>query len=166
MFGKMKSLNAVESQLFSLVYESYENLLVVTPLGTSKFNIILLAVLKLVLFHQALNPELKKMRNPTFPFKVLYLVSSEVVAIHIAHILDENLSREKLVARHLISCEDFNKSDVEKAHVWVTTPEKWDRFTRLRVHPTEIRTSISPSPAVELNTTRALANYATEAGYS
>nr|CAD7266992.1 unnamed protein product [Timema shepardi] len=31
------------------------------------------------------------------------------------------------------------------------------------VHPTEIRTSISPSSAVELNTTRALANYATEA---
>nr|CAD7426584.1 unnamed protein product [Timema monikensis] len=31
------------------------------------------------------------------------------------------------------------------------------------VHPTEIRTSISPSSAVELNTSRALANYATEA---
>nr|CAD7265620.1 unnamed protein product [Timema shepardi] len=31
------------------------------------------------------------------------------------------------------------------------------------VHPTEIRTSISPSSVVELNTTRALANYATEA---
>nr|CAD7577169.1 unnamed protein product [Timema californicum] len=30
-------------------------------------------------------------------------------------------------------------------------------------HPTEIRTSISPSSAVELNTTSALANYATEA---
>nr|CAD7569772.1 unnamed protein product [Timema californicum] len=31
------------------------------------------------------------------------------------------------------------------------------------VHPTEIRTSISPSSVVELNTTNALANYATEA---
>nr|CAD7596413.1 unnamed protein product [Timema genevievae] len=31
------------------------------------------------------------------------------------------------------------------------------------VHPTEIRTSISSSSAVELNTTSALANYATEA---
>nr|CAD7587454.1 unnamed protein product [Timema genevievae] len=34
------------------------------------------------------------------------------------------------------------------------------------VHPTEILTSISPSSAVELNTTSALANYATEAGVS
>nr|CAD7200483.1 unnamed protein product [Timema douglasi] len=32
------------------------------------------------------------------------------------------------------------------------------------VHPTEIRSSISPSSAVELNTTSALANYAAEAG--
>nr|CAD7257132.1 unnamed protein product [Timema shepardi] len=38
-------------------------------------------------------------------------------------------------------------------HLGKTTP----------VHPTEIRTSISPSSAVELNTTNALANYATEA---
>nr|CAD7576984.1 unnamed protein product [Timema californicum] len=38
-------------------------------------------------------------------------------------------------------------------HLGKTTP----------VHPTEIRTSISPSSAVELNTTSALANYATEA---
>nr|CAD7604622.1 unnamed protein product [Timema genevievae] len=45
-------------------------------------------------------------------------------------------------------------------------------FTRLlrhlenltSVHPTEIRTSISPSSVVWLNTTGALANYATEAG--
>nr|CAD7453578.1 unnamed protein product [Timema tahoe] len=44
----------------------------------------------------------------------------------------------------------------------------WDRFLDTEkpppVHPTEIRTSISPSSAVELNTTGALANYATEAG--
>nr|CAD7392402.1 unnamed protein product [Timema cristinae] len=39
-------------------------------------------------------------------------------------------------------------------HLGKTTP----------VHPTEIRTSISPSSVVELNTTSALANYATEAG--
>ncbi|CAG2059306.1 unnamed protein product [Timema podura] len=31
------------------------------------------------------------------------------------------------------------------------------------VHPTEVRTSISPSSAVELNTTSAIANYVTEA---
>nr|CAD7454400.1 unnamed protein product [Timema tahoe] len=40
------------------------------------------------------------------------------------------------------------------------------RLYLAKLHPTEIRTSISPSSAVELNTTSALANYATEAGTS
>nr|CAD7397936.1 unnamed protein product [Timema poppensis] len=40
----------------------------------------------------------------------------------------------------------------------------YSRLINPDVHPTEIRTSISPSSAVELNTTSALANYATEAG--
>nr|CAD7264528.1 unnamed protein product [Timema shepardi] len=41
---------------------------------------------------------------------------------------------------------------------WKTIEEK-----NPPVHPTEIRTSISPSSAVEINTTSAFANYATEA---
>nr|CAD7568496.1 unnamed protein product [Timema californicum] len=62
-------------------------------------------------------------------------------------------------------------------HLGKTTPSSPDRdsnldlpvlkqssSTRQALHPTEIRTSISPSSAVELNTTSALANYATEAG--
>nr|CAD7204860.1 unnamed protein product [Timema douglasi] len=43
---------------------------------------------------------------------------------------------------------------------WKTIEEKPSPL-----HPTEIRTSISPSLAVELNTTSALANYASEAVY-
>nr|CAD7573799.1 unnamed protein product [Timema californicum] len=63
-------------------------------------------------------------------------------------------------------CQGIRKVELEEVnphlcggrvenHLGKTTP----------VHPTEIRTSISPSSAVERNTTRALANHATEAGY-
>nr|CAD7568188.1 unnamed protein product [Timema californicum] len=41
---------------------------------------------------------------------------------------------------------------------------KWLPILKQSVHLTEIQTSISPSSAVELNTTSALANYATESG--
>nr|CAD7401479.1 unnamed protein product [Timema cristinae] len=44
------------------------------------------------------------------------------------------------------------------------TRDNSDKEKPPSVHPTEIRTSISPSSAVTLNTTSALANYATEAG--
>nr|CAD7438691.1 unnamed protein product [Timema bartmani] len=49
---------------------------------------------------------------------------------------------------------------VGMAHLWFDTVEEKPP----PVHSTEIRTSISPSSVVELNTTSALANYATEAG--
>nr|CAD7576451.1 unnamed protein product [Timema californicum] len=62
---------------------------------------------------------------------------------------------EQLKAYILVStvnshCKTFQGKQTE--HVYITA-----------VHPTEIRTLISPSSAVELNTTSALANYATEA---
>nr|CAD7202935.1 unnamed protein product [Timema douglasi] len=49
----------------------------------------------------------------------------------------------------IISLEPRNSGNIQKREI---------------VHPAEIRTSISPSSAVELNTTSALANHATEAG--
>nr|CAD7590525.1 unnamed protein product [Timema genevievae] len=52
--------------------------------------------------------------------------------------------------------------DGETSTCPTTSPAKWKEKTP-PVHPTEIRTSISPSSAVGLNTTSALANYATEA---
>nr|CAD7604972.1 unnamed protein product [Timema genevievae] len=51
----------------------------------------------------------------------------------------------------------------KRASDWFTILLQKTSGKGLPVHPTEIRTSISPSSAVELNTTSALANYATEA---
>nr|CAD7411228.1 unnamed protein product [Timema poppensis] len=52
----------------------------------------------------------------------------------------------------------------EKPHLRGGRVENHFRKKPPLVHPTEILTTISPSSAVELNTTSALANYATEAG--
>nr|CAD7394399.1 unnamed protein product [Timema cristinae] len=60
-------------------------------------------------------------------------------------------------AKYLVGIESQrteSKSSVLNTHLIIL----------VQIHPTEIRTSISPSSAVELNTTSALANYATEAG--
>nr|CAD7433441.1 unnamed protein product [Timema monikensis] len=55
--------------------------------------------------------------------------------------------------------EDISKTDTSNNN---TEQINWSQEKPPPVHPTEIRTSISPSSAVELNTTSALANYATE----
>nr|CAD7438463.1 unnamed protein product [Timema bartmani] len=71
-----------------------------------------------------------------------------------------------LILRHLYS-ENLNHylHEGEPAQFLATISDLIVRHN-YNVHPTEIRTSISPSSAVELNTTSALANYATEAGVS
>nr|CAD7398327.1 unnamed protein product [Timema cristinae] len=57
--------------------------------------------------------------------------------------------------------DEYIRSEPEFA--WREIGKKNHLGNRPPVDPTEIRTSISPSSAVELNTTSALANYATEA---
>nr|CAD7197297.1 unnamed protein product [Timema douglasi] len=59
---------------------------------------------------------------------------------------------------------DYNKGNVDQGPVAI--PMGLDELAMIiPIHPTEIRTLISPSSAIELNTTSALADYATEAGY-
>nr|CAD7256519.1 unnamed protein product [Timema shepardi] len=61
--------------------------------------------------------------------------------------------------------ERIGKGELEEVNPHLRGGESGKPFRKNRppVHPTEIRTSISPSSAVELNTTSALANYVTEA---
>nr|CAD7434698.1 unnamed protein product [Timema monikensis] len=58
--------------------------------------------------------------------------------------------------------QEMNFRGSEPAYAWRESGKPFRKKPH-PVHPTEIRPSISPSSAVELNTTSALANYATEA---
>nr|CAD7396917.1 unnamed protein product [Timema cristinae] len=77
---------------------------------------------------------------------------------HIVRFAGDGEWPHDLRRHYRVELEDVNQhlrgGRVEN-HLGKTTP----------VHPTEILNLISPSSAVELNTTSALANYATEAGY-
>nr|CAD7458866.1 unnamed protein product [Timema tahoe] len=91
-----------------------------------------------------------------------------------------SLSRATVVMSNP-KCKDDSKGDppeIEVERSWVHSGEGYEAQLVCivhgepapeekppPVHPTEIRTSISPSSAVGLNTTSALANYATEAGF-
>nr|CAD7204462.1 unnamed protein product [Timema douglasi] len=57
--------------------------------------------------------------------------------------------------------DKVNENGSEPAFAWKESGKEF-RNPLPPVHPTEIRTSISSSSAVELNTTSALANYTTE----
>nr|CAD7408273.1 unnamed protein product [Timema poppensis] len=83
----------------------------------------------------------------------------------------QDSSREDLFYRDIVRCNNHKESSSPDVEIEEVNPHL--RGGRVEnhlgtpplppVHPTEIRTSISPSSVVELNTTSALANYATEA---
>nr|CAD7265492.1 unnamed protein product [Timema shepardi] len=56
----------------------------------------------------------------------------------------------------------IGKVELEEVNPHLRGGRVENHLEKTSVHPTEIRTSICPSSAVELNTTSALANYATE----
>nr|CAD7572506.1 unnamed protein product [Timema californicum] len=95
-----------------------------------------------------------------------YQQLSKLSGVHLAHLngaaFDKSFKSTVDLSRFLKECGVNLRAKL--------TPPTPDRsfFVKKQekpppVHPTEIRTSISPSSAVELNTTSALANYATEA---
>nr|CAD7605997.1 unnamed protein product [Timema genevievae] len=96
----------------------------------------------------------------------LHIVLYSGEAVYLANHADD-ASKKQLCGLYLSSCgfEDEWTVDVDLGTkpdiVTPTVPDSPEK--KPPIHPTEIRTSISPSSAVELYTTSALANYTTEA---
>nr|CAD7203081.1 unnamed protein product [Timema douglasi] len=88
--------------------------------------------------------------------KRVFLPAGNYVVSRNISIVLENLLKNYESSQLPTHGKGIGKVELEEVnpHLGTTNP----------VHPTEIRTSITPASAVELNTTSALANYATEAG--
>nr|CAD7262047.1 unnamed protein product [Timema shepardi] len=82
-------------------------------------------------------------------------IATSATSIHIAESNGSTRIKYKHVCVEVTPRRNVKLGEGE----WKTTKEK-----QPPVHPTEIRTSISPSSVVEVNMTSALVNYATEAG--
>nr|CAD7261725.1 unnamed protein product [Timema shepardi] len=94
-----------------------------------------------------------------------------ILMTFLAESLVEALEQIHEVLQRLSDYVDLNATESEDQHVMINLSNSQESHHPTEeplpeeLHPTKIRTSISPSSAVELNTTSALANYATEAVY-
>nr|CAD7400516.1 unnamed protein product [Timema cristinae] len=100
--------------------------------------------------------------SPTFKVRVRHtsLSTSPTFKVRVRHTSLSTSPTFKVRVRHTI----LSTSPTFKVRVRHTSLSTSPTFKYHQVHLTEIRTSIFLSSAVELNTTSALANYATEAG--
>nr|CAD7201497.1 unnamed protein product [Timema douglasi] len=100
------------------------------------------------------------------PFKALFVAKPHVCATHaMTSLLGQITVLSKTINTTTVPLTVHTKGPATRVS---TAPTRTNRRESIaRCGPfllTEIRTSVSPSSAVELNTTSALANYATEAG--
>nr|CAD7586786.1 unnamed protein product [Timema genevievae] len=96
-----------------------------------------------------------------------YSLMLDATTMNVALVCQQNYRDvTAVIQRHLVpevrQPLKHKQGDDEPAFAWRESGKPF-RNKPPPVHPTEIRTSISSSSAVELNTTSALANYATEA---
>nr|CAD7573658.1 unnamed protein product [Timema californicum] len=107
--------------------------------------------------------------EPVFPPRgveeCLVEFTGQTVAPHGEYTKGAHLAESETIRRSMLrKVMDNVLRGSEPAFAWRESGKPF-RKNHPPVHPTEIRTSISPSSAVELNTTSALANYSSEAVY-
>ena len=124
-FPRVKELNAIQSRVYPVAFESRENMLVCAPTGAGKTNIALMTILK----------EMDRWRkgNGTVDceaFKVVYVAPMKALVAEVCGNLRNRLEPYGLEVRELTGDSHLSKDQIKSTQVLITTPEKWDIITR------------------------------------
>ncbi|XP_065574248.1 activating signal cointegrator 1 complex subunit 3-like [Artemia franciscana] len=123
-FAGCKSLNIIQSIVFSQAYETNENLLVCAPTGAGKTNIAMLTVVHQIKQH-IVSGVIQKDK-----FKIVYVAPMKALAAEMARNFSQRLEPLGISVRELTGDMQLTKSEIAKTQMLVTTPEKWDVVTR------------------------------------
>ncbi|KAK2702626.1 hypothetical protein QYM36_018768 [Artemia franciscana] len=123
-FAGFKSLNIIQSIVFSQAYETNENLLVCAPTGAGKTNIAMLTVVHQIKQH-IVNDVIQKDK-----FKFMYVAPVTALAAAMARYFSKQLGPLGISVRELTGDMQFTDSEIAEIQMLVTTPEKWDEVTR------------------------------------
>ncbi|TYZ66740.1 hypothetical protein PybrP1_004598 [[Pythium] brassicae (nom. inval.)] len=116
-------LNRLQSTLFRSAYETNQNLLVCAPTGAGKTNVAMLAILQEVRAQRQRQRALADM-------KIVYVAPMKALAQEVVTKFGARLAALQLVVAELTGDMQLSKREIERTHVIVTTPEKWDVITR------------------------------------
>lgn len=126
VFGNIECFNELQSRVFESAFKSSENLLVCAPTGAGKTNVALLCVI------QALNRFMRETGVPPDPatFKIVYIAPMKALVSEVHAKFTERLRLIGLQVREVTGDIQPTKADLERTHVIITVPEKWDIITR------------------------------------
>jgi activating signal cointegrator complex subunit 3 len=123
-FRGMKSLNRLQSQVYNSAFNTSENLLICAPTGAGKTNVAMLSVL------QCLSNHMEDGVIMADQFKMIYVCPMKALASEITDKFGRRLRPLGLNVKELTGDTQLSKNEIDKTHMLVVTPEKWDVITR------------------------------------
>lgn len=124
-FEGFKNLNRIQSRLHKAALESDENLLLCAPTGAGKTNVALLCMMREIGKH--IDPEGNISGDE---FKIIYIAPMRSLVQEMVGNFGKRLNSYNLVVSELTGDHQLNREQIQKTHIIVCTPEKWDIITR------------------------------------
>lgn len=127
-FPGCSNFNDIQSIVFEQAFHGNQNLLISAPTGAGKTNVALLTIL-----HELSQHIITKSGVPQVgpePFLIVYITPMKALATEITEKFKLALRHLKIVVREYTGDTRISAAELEKSHVLVATPEKWDVATR------------------------------------
>ncbi|KAJ4825150.1 DExH-box ATP-dependent RNA helicase DExH12 [Turnera subulata] len=127
-FEGMPLLNRIQSKVYETALFHADNILLCAPTGAGKTNVVLLTILQQIGLHRKL--------DDSYDHNDLCCAPMKALVAGVVGNLSNRLRNYGVVVRELSGDHTLTRHQIEEAQVIVTTPEKWDIFTRKSGDPT------------------------------
>ncbi|CAF0793697.1 unnamed protein product [Didymodactylos carnosus] len=138
IFKHLKTLNLIQSIVYKTAYFTNENMLISAPTGAGKTNIAMLAIIN----------ELRKHYDTTnsilfdSDFKIIYIAPMKALASEMVDNFSKYLAPIGIIVKELTGDMQLTKNEIERTHMIITTPEKWDVVTRKSTGDTKLAQAV------------------------
>ncbi|OHS96505.1 putative helicase mug81 [Tritrichomonas foetus] len=129
-FPSCDSFNDIQSLVYEEAYNTNENMLVCAPTGAGKTNVALLAILQEIRKHIVEKPGLPSLVNHKDNFLIVYITPMKALATEIKEKFTTSLRHLKVNVKEYTGDTKIPAAELERSHLLVATPEKWDIATR------------------------------------
>ena len=124
-FEGFKTLNRIQSRLYTACMESDENLLLCAPTGAGKTNVAMLAMMHEIGKHVNEDGSIS-----ADDFKIVYVAPMKSLCAEMTGSFGKRLEKYGLTVSELTGDSQLSKEQINKTQIIVCTPEKWDIITR------------------------------------
>lgn len=141
-FKGYKTLNRMQSLVYSVAYHTSENMLICAPTGAGKTDAAMLTILNTVAKNirpsPSEEPDATDFVVSVEDFKIVYVAPMKALAAEITEKLGKRLAWLGIQVRELTGDMQLTKAEIVQTQIIVTTPEKWDVVTRKSTGDTEL----------------------------